>query len=500
MFKKLSVVLISIILMISICSVAHAADLKTSLEVIQKASETKDLENDQGFISKTIVDSDADKGEVTIELKISNTKKTTETTEKRGTEIMIVVDNSPSMDFVTTSGQTRKEIVLNSAKQLVNSIYALSADIKVGLVDFHGLSSRLDFASAANNAKLRQELTTDKAAMITALDDELARDTQGGTNIDAGLKIAEKNFTKEETNKIIVLLTDGVPNADASNFIGNNIDDDDITSEKGILIQDNTKKTIQDLKAKNIYVISMLTGLDPSDGNTDKNGTTFSETNTIEEQLAAVERIFGTPTNPTADRYYQVKSADVNKIITEDILEDVTKKIQNPISSVQIVDYFPEDITENFEFSYVDDSARGFKSTTISPETKSITWTPSKVNGGETLSIKYKLKIKDMKNTKLLNKTITTNQKVVLRYQDITKKEYMVELTSSPKIQLTEIKENTSSSTTNTTTENKKTTDTTISDKAIPQTGVGIGLTVAIISVAGIVGFAFYKSNKFKNM
>ena len=41
MLKKLSVILISIVLMISICGISHAADLKTSLEVIQKASETK---------------------------------------------------------------------------------------------------------------------------------------------------------------------------------------------------------------------------------------------------------------------------------------------------------------------------------------------------------------------------------------------------------------------------------------------------------------------------
>lgn len=496
MLKKLIIVLISIVLMISVCSVAHAADLKTSLEVIQKASETKDLENDQGFISKTIVDSDAEKGEVTIELKLSNTKKASETTVKRGTEIILVIDNSPSMDFVTSSGQTRKEIVLGSAKQLVNSIYALSSDIKVGLVDFHGVGGLLSNSpyAAITNATLRQELTADKATMISALDAELERSTESGTNIDAGLKTAKKNFTKEDTNKIVVLLTDGVPNADASlsGTIGNDIGAGSITSEKGILIQDNTKKTIQDLKANDIYVISMLTGLDASDGNTDKNGRTYTDVDTIEDQLTAVERIFGTPTNPTADRYYQVKTADVNKIITEDILEDVTKKIQNPLNTIKIVDYFPEDIIDNFDFSYVGTPNVGTATNKIDETTKTITWDMETLKGDEVATLKYKLKLKDMQNSKLLNKTIATNQKVVLTYKDNTDKSYTVELTSSPKIQLKEIKEDA--------TVNNVTNDTTISTKIIPQTGVGIGLTVAIISVAGIVGFAFYKSNKFRNM
>ena len=496
MLKKLSVILISIVLMISVCGIVNAADLKTSLDIIQKASETKELENDQGFISKTIVDSDSEKGEVTIELKLSNTKKEETTTVKRGTEIMLVIDNSPSMDFVTSSGKTRKDIVLNSAKELVNSIYAISSDIKVGLVDFHGLNGMFDFAST-RNASLKQALTSDKATMLSALDAELEASTQGGTNIDAGLQVAKKNFTKEDTNKIIILLTDGVPNADASGAIGNDISDSDITTEKGQLIQDNTKKTIQDLKSSGIYVITMLTGLDPSDGTTDKNGTTFTKVNTTEEELAAVERIFGTTTQPTADKYYQVKTADANKIITTDILEDVTKKVQNPIDSVKIVDYFPDDIIDNFEFSYVGNPTNGTTTKTIDKDKKTITWDIETLKGDEVATLKYKLKIKDMQNSKLLNKTIATNKKVVLTYTDKDKKNYTVELTNSPKIQLNEIKEKEAvNNTTNTT----NTADDTIATKKIPQTGVGIGLSVAILSVAGIIGFAYYKSNKFRNM
>ena len=75
MLKKFFIILISIILIIGMCGSVNAAELKTSLDIIQKASETKYLENDQGYISKTIVDSNADTGEITIELKLSNTTK-----------------------------------------------------------------------------------------------------------------------------------------------------------------------------------------------------------------------------------------------------------------------------------------------------------------------------------------------------------------------------------------------------------------------------------------
>ena len=46
-----------------------------------------------------------------------------------------------------------------------------------------------------------------------------------------------------------------------------------------------------------------------------------------------------------------------------------------------------------------------------------------------------------MKNQALLNQTIATNEKVVLTYKDTNAKDYTVELTSSPKIQLSEVKE-----------------------------------------------------------
>ena len=425
MLKKFFIILISILLMIGMCGIVYAKDLQTELNIIQKASETKYLEKDQGYISKTIVDSNANTGEVTIELKLSNTKK--ESSTEKPTEIFLVVDNSPSMDFVTTTGETRKKVVLDSASELVESIFSVSSNVKMGLIDFHGY-----YYSGANisDATVRQGLTDNKDTMLSAISSQMSRSTYSGTNIQAGLLRAKQNFSNNTENKIVILLTDGVPNAD----INGNYEHGDITSEKGVSIQNATKQTLLELKASGIYTIVMLSGLDEADAQS-------TDTNTLEEQLQAISRVFGTVENPTSDKYYFAKDSNIKNIINQDILNNVTEKIQNPINTVKIVDYFPDDITNNFEFSYIGNASTGTRTDSIDEETKTITWDIGTLKGDEVATLRYKLKIKDMKNTELLNKTIATNEKVVLTYKDIDSEDYTVTLTSSPKIQLSEVKE-----------------------------------------------------------
>ena len=55
--KKICLIYLCILIILTMFSGVFASDLKTSLTVVQNASEKKYLENDQGFISKTIVNS-----------------------------------------------------------------------------------------------------------------------------------------------------------------------------------------------------------------------------------------------------------------------------------------------------------------------------------------------------------------------------------------------------------------------------------------------------------
>ncbi len=420
MLKKIFIMFITIILLVGICGSVNATELKTTLDVIQQASETKYLENDQGYISKTIVDSNAEMGEVTIELKLSNTKK--ETNTNGSTEVFFVIDNSPSMELVTDSGKVRKNLIINSAKTLASSIFKQSSSVKIGTVKFTGNGN---FSSIGlNNATLVQSLSDNETTVLSGIQKVADSSTSSGTNIDAGLQKANNNFSNDCKNKIIVLFTDGVPTCDVKGTNAGN----DTTTEESLTAQANTKATIQNLSNSGVYLISMMTGLDP-------------EADEYNNDLLAITNIFGTANNPTAGKFYNIKDADIEEIVNNNILADVIEKIQNSINTVKIVDYFPEDITKNFEFSYVGSANTGIASKGIDEETKTISWDIGTLKGEEVAKLKYRLKIKDMQNTDLLNKTIATNEKVVLTYKDKESKDYTIELTSSPKIQLSEVKE-----------------------------------------------------------
>lgn len=421
MSKKIFIIFIAFILLVGICGSVNASELKTKLDIIQKSADIKHLENDQGYIKKQIVDSNADTGEVTIELKLSNTKK--ETNTNGITEIFFVIDNSPSMEFVTESGNVRKDLIIKNAKTLASSIFQQSKSVKIGIVKFTGNGGWLS-SVGIQNATLVQSLSDNETTVLSGIQKIADSTTSSGTNIDAGLQRANNNFSKDCKNKIIVLFTDGVPTCDVKGTVS----DQDKTSEKNLTIQANTKATIQNLSKSGVYLISMMTGLDPQD-------------ETYNDDLTIITNIFGTTNNPTAGKFYNIADADIGKIVNNNILVDVIEKVQNPINTVKVVDYFPQNITENFEFSYVGNPSVGTASNTIDSESKTITWNIGTLKGDEVATLKYKLKIKDMKNTNLLNKTIATNEKVVLTYKDVNSKDYTVELTSSPKIQLSEVKE-----------------------------------------------------------
>ena len=479
--KRVILIMFTILtIIITLIPNVKATDLKTELQIVNQSSETKYLDNDQGYISKKIVDSNAETGEVTIELKLSNTKKETE--QNTDTEIFLVVDNSFSMDFAVTEQKTRRELVISAMRTFANQIYAHFSNVKVGLVRFAGKDSwNSSYSPTLTNAtNLMCNLTTDKQTVlsaITAFENLETMQTasnnshcESSTNIAAGIKKANDNFSEECTNKIIILLTDGLPSQDLTFGL----------SSSSSVIYENTRNTLLKIGNSGTYVISMMTGTSNEDEH--------------EDAQKDVESIFGTETNPTTGAFYNVSDSNIQKIVTEDIYSDVMEKVQNPINTVKIVDYFPEDITENFEFSYIEKPSNGTVSDAIDTESKTINWNIETLKGNEETTLKYKLKLKDMKNEELLEKVIATNEKVVLTYTDSESSNKEVILESSPKIKLTKIEEKNQQEPTNTTTTITDKKDNTIASGKIPYTG---GATFIVISLIGIVavGIYVYKRN-----
>ena len=135
------------------------------------------------------------------------------------------------------------------------------------------------------------------------------------------------------------------------------------------------------------------------------------------------------------------------------------------------------------------------------------------LNDQKEATVKYKLKLKDMNNAELLEKTISTNEKVVLTYEDNNKKQYTVTLEDSPQIKLTAKKQSGDIPNVNTNTSgnvqdgnitggsnNGSNTgnDNTVAPGVIPQTGESIAIIsiLAIISAIGIVAMVNYRRNK----
>lgn len=426
--KTTSVFLITLIIF-SIFYSVFASNTNTLLEVVEKASKTEYLENNQGYISKTIIDSNANTGEVTIELKLSNTKN--ETSKSKNTEIILVIDNSVSMKFKTADGKTRKSILLDSAKNFVNSIFETSNNVKVGIVKFCG---EYGFWVPANAASLITKPTEKEEDVIEGITKIEKISTESGTDIQKGLIKAENAFSKDAGNKVIILLTDGCPTEDASgNYLYNN--EQVMTNEKYRKIIQNTKNELINIDKKGIKLISLMTGVNSND--LDENGNVVKNT---EDEIQAIETIFGTESKPTAGKFYNVKTTDISNVVKNDITKDVQQILNTPINNVKIQDYFPQEIIDNFEFSYVENPNIGTVSKNINKD-NSIEWNIGTIKGDETATLRYKLKIKNMENKQLLDKVISTNEKVILNYRDNNAKEYTLNLSTSPKIKLTEVKE-----------------------------------------------------------
>ena len=573
MLKKSGILLIAIVLIIGTCPNIFAANLKTRLDVIQNASETKNLENDQGYISKTIVDSNSDTGEVTIELKLSNKSQKQETYNNyENTEIFLIVDEN-----IVNHDESFNKLI-NNIETLSNKVFDTNNKTKIGILGIKGpiCDMRVDENDVAtwgendqstvngndSNAEIVVPLTNSIDTIKNGLMNMNPSKTIYYTNLQATIKLGNNSFSNN-VNRILISLYDKVPSI--ANGVYNKISYGGWTSiydtaeeaavAKYSTVSNNTKNEILKLKQTNTSFILLR----PGDTGYDSK---FYNTRTGELVLnfdgsPYVQNLYGTIDNPTYGKMYTFDDTTIDTIITENIYQDIKDLLQLDMTDVKIVDYFPDDIMENFEFEYVENPSKG-TTDKIDEEAKTITWDIGTLGSEEEATLKYKLKIKDMEDTALLNKTIATNEKVVLTYEDGEDTKYTVELTNSPKIKLTEVKEELTATvsydpTTNTTgnvvatiktnkkvnevegwtlsedgktltktySKNTKETvhlvdldgmtkdvsivisnivekDTTVATKTIPKTGVNyiMGMTVIILITASIIGFKKYNGYK----
>lgn len=355
---------------------------------------------EDGEVIKQLLSVSNEKKEVTLQIDVKNLKSEEE--EVKPTEMFLVIDDSKSMlDNTLANGTTRKEAVFTSAKTLAEKILTEQPTTKIGIVSFSS-NSDVEKEGTLEDANLVIAPTNKIADITTAID---GIETTGvRTNIDAGLQIAKNNFsTDTNLNRYVILLTDGVPN----NSVGSKLTYSGDT-------RDNTKATLKSIIDDNINVITVMTGVDSTykpdaDGNLSPEaaGKTYKD---------LAEEIFGTQTEPNYGKFYYVSDESVEATITEIVYNDVKVVVKNEIKDIVVVDYFPLDIVENYDFEIFEEANIGTVTPNINKDDNSITWTIQTLKAGETATFKYKLKLKEKFNEKIIDVETPTNKKLDTTY------------------------------------------------------------------------------------
>ncbi len=404
-------IIISIFLIIIlIANISFASYQTVTMQMVEEPICTIPLGEHSKF-EKKVISKDLKNKEITIQLQVTNE----EIAEKPTGEIMLVLDNSDSMLDTVSENTTRKKLIFESAKNLISKLLKDNAELKIGIVSF---STNTDTSKEGTleDASIVSKLSDDSSSLTNAISNI---ETNGSrTNLQAGLLLASQQFTQSQNNKYMIVLTDGVPNVA-------------IAYDKVYYSDDVIQKTKQQLQAINtqgIKLVTMLTGISDE---------AYVPVPTTKSFGQIITEIFGSQTNPSVGSFYYVTDTEIEQTITDDIYKTLVP-IEKTLKNINIVDYFPEEIVKNFDFSYVTNANIGNISTKIDIATNSITWTIPELASGQTATVQYKLKLKENFDASIVGKILNTNQKVDINYTDLNGKQQTKTSNISPKLKLSE--------------------------------------------------------------
>ena len=409
---KKSVLITLFLILILVANVSLASYDTVTMTVVEEPVCTIEIGENSSF-EKRLVEKDLNNKEVTLQLQVTNEETSLHPTG----EIMLVIDNSQSMEEIVEGTTTREDLVIESANTLVNTILEGNDNLKVGVVSF-STNADVSKEGTIEDANLVSDLSTDPQSLVSAISN--IQYTGPRTDLQSGLSLASQYFTEEENNKYIIVLTDGVPNV-ALDYEGTYFSDDVINK---------TKAELQSLGTDGYNVITMLTGI----SNPDSTPGTRDDDKTYAD---IIEEVFGTEENPTVGKFYYIQDSEIEQTITNDIYNDLLP-VEQVLTDIVITDYFPQEIIDNFEFAYVSEPNIGTISADVDTENNSITWTISELQPGETATVQYTLSLKEDFDSSIVGPILDTNERVDISYTDFNGE--TVEDTSdvTPKLKLTE--------------------------------------------------------------
>ena len=409
---KKSILITLFLILILVANISLASYDTVTMTVVEEPVCTIEIGNNSSF-EKKLVEKNLNNKEVTLQLQVTNEETSLQPTG----EIMLVIDNSKSMEDIVEGTTTREDLVIESAKTLVNTILDGNEHLKVGIVSF-STNEDVSKEGTIEDANLVSNLSSNSESLISAISN--IQYTGPRTDLEAGLSLASQYFTEEDNNKYVIVLTDGVPNV-ALDYDKNYYSDDVINK---------TKAQLQALDTAGYNVITMLTGISAADGipATRPDDKTYGD---------IIKEIFGTEETPTVGKFYYVQDSEIEQTITNTIYNNLLP-IEQVLKDIVVTDYFPQEIIDNFEFAYVSEPNIGTISADVDSESNSITWTISELQPGETATVQYTLSLKKDFDSSIVGKILDTNEKVDISYTNFDGETVKDTSDVTPKLKLTE--------------------------------------------------------------
>lgn len=491
MKKKISIVMFFVLIIFSYNFVFAA----TTQLVVEKESIPR-TDFAQGYVDEKIVSIDKNKGELTVEVSIAN--KEDSTSEKKiyeNTEIYILVAEKIVTD------EEKFASYRDYISTLVGKIFDTNEKTKIGIIGMKGTISDKYFDEEGNlfsneNDQAASLGTADNAEVVVKPTDDIdilneaflnmnSSKISYYNNLQAAIRLANSSYS-EECNKILICLYDNIPGIS----IGTNAQvsyggmfNEYSTLEEAVRAHDaklvsNTKSEI--LKLKENYVDFIL--LRPSDTSFDQkwyNNTTGSMDLDFDGSEYVID-LYGTLENPTYGKMYSLENDTIEKIITENIYSDIVDKTSGVMENVNVAITISDLVASNFNVSVEKSSSTNVDNLLIT-DNKNISCQIEKLEREEAAKIRYKLSIKDMTNSNIIDKVLDIHKSFNIKYVG----EDELNITVSPQIKLSEL-----SASYNPTAEEK---DPTISEEKYPYTGK-IVIGVIFLVVIGMIVFTVKKN------
>lgn len=415
MKKKITIM---VLLLLTIMTINVFAATTVTMEIVEDNICTINLE-ENGILEKRIISSELEKHKITLQLKINNNS---EVLIPSG-ELMLVIDSSNSMNDNIDEQTTRKDLVLESANKLVEGLLeANPTTLKIGVVTFSSSSETDENGYLITGTEADSQKVCEFTNDITTLTNNISAIEGTGqyTNLDSGIQLANAQFTDDDTNKYMIILTDGLPNL----AIGYN----DLVTYEGLTdVITKTKATLESLE--NVEVITMLTGISEEEAILKED----KENNLSYTYAQVIEAVFGTEETPTKGKFYKIHDTEIEETITNKIYRELLP-VEKTLDNITIIDYIPEEIAKNFDIALTEDSSG--LSATISEDQRSITWNVEKLKPGETQILKFDLVLKEEFDEAIIDKVLDTNEKVDITYKDFEGTDKMNTSNVTPKIKL----------------------------------------------------------------